>query len=676
MSNIAATMQNPVYLSLPAEQRAQYLVWQKAMLDIDGRKRKRKACVEWSLRNGHIPGWSFPNVWKKYHAWKRDGRDCEVLFNKSYLPKGSLKKHSGLAGAFKYYCECNQRACSEGWRAMVRDLIRGVHIKGVGTWRDVWMEENPGLTPPGKCPYDFGHLPCGWRYRNMMRKYKPTKFELEVTRKGAVAARKYVPSVYTSRAGVQPGMIYMFDDMWHDVNVAFPGRAKELIRPLEFCALDYASTMKISWGLHARVSRDDGTRVNLNKAQTMAVVWDVLCNKGVHPDGGVFVIEHGTASLTEGEQALITELTGGLVTFRQSGLLGRQVLPGMLSGKGCGNFRIKALLEGSHRMPHYAAAALPAQTGGQARVDDPEQLYGIERYALKTLSAWDRIPEEHQLRIWHGGALTLEEYIRAVGYIYEDIYDRKTHKIEGWEKNGWTRQEWSMDGASGTWLPCSGIPQLPEKTQTFAMGQMQDPMHTRLRLMSPREVWERHAPGLTRFPIWFALPFLYNELYRTVRVGHDGIIRFRDQDMTGTRDEIRFYGVVKTPGGDEMPLDPGKEYGLYMIPHARDKAVIVRAGSKAVIGIACQWVSADPRDTGQLKTMMELQARAIAYQAAGVRERHADDSDAALVRKEQTDLILASLPKKARKGTGKAAGKGPAKKETRDAIDAVSKAFA
>jgi hypothetical protein len=57
-----------------------------------------------------------------------------------------------------------------------------------------------------------------------MRKFKSTKFELVTMRKGATAARMFAPSVYSTRVGLMAGMIYQFDDVWHDLKIAGAGR--------------------------------------------------------------------------------------------------------------------------------------------------------------------------------------------------------------------------------------------------------------------------------------------------------------------------------------------------------------------------------------------------------------------------------------------------------------------
>ena len=649
---LSVRMQSPEFAALPSEERASVLVWEDVMRQIDAAGNKLAMCREWAQRNGHRRGWSADRIRAKYYGWVASGRAWTFLVDWARVPRTPAPERRGLASAFKRYCEENQRASKPAWRAMLRDLRRGVHIPGVGTWRDVWAGQFPGETIPERCPSDW--IPRGWRYSNMIRKYKSTKFELVAMRKGAAAARQFAPAVYSTRVGLLPGQIYQFDDMWHDVKIAVPGVNRKLLRPLEFACVDVASTYKAGWGIKPQIQREDGSREGLAAGQFKALVAHILCNVGWHPDGCQMVIEHGTASLNDADQALVTRLTDGAVTFRTSGILGGQVLRGMFRGQGRGNFKVKALIEGSHRQPHYEAASLPAQTGGLSRVDEPEQMYGLDRYADRVLAAWDRVPEEQRNLLWFGGALTLSAYTRIIADIYDAIYTRTDHDIEGWEQNEWMLLQWSVDGHSH-WYTVDDIPKLDPEMQQIGRIALNKPGLTRLRRMSPHEVWERHKDGLKRLPHWAVVDFLGDECFRRVRVGHDGLIAFQDRDLTGSAVKLRFAGAVMQPDGTGCRLAPGAEYGLYVLPHDLTKAVIVEAGTRAVLGIAPAWSAVDPLNADQVAVMQEAQAKMIALQSQGVRERHAERGDELVVRREENDLLLAGLTEPRRQKTKKQA---------------------
>lgn len=658
-TSLSVRLQSPEFAALPSEERASVIVWEVVMQQIDAAGNKLAVCKEWSVRNGHRRGWSPDRIRAKYYNWLAAGRAWTILVDWAKVPKTQSGERRGFAEAFKRYCEENQRASKPAWRAMLRDLRRGVQIEGIGTWRDVWAAQHPGERLPEKCPSDW--IPVGWLYSNVQRKFKASRYELVAVRKGATAARQFAPAVYSTRVGLLPGRLYQFDDMWHDIKIAVPGVNRKLLRPLEFACVDVASTHKVGWGIKPQIQREDGSREGLGKGQFKALIAHILCNVGWHPEGCVFVIEHGTASLSEPDQELVTRLTDGAVTFRTSEILGKQVLKGMFAGQGHGNFRVKGLIEASHRLPHYEAAALPAQTGGLSRVDEPEQMYGLDKYAAKVLEAWERVPEEQRDLLWYGGALTLSAYQRILWGLYEAIYGRTDHGIEGWEQNEWMVQEWSLDGRGG-WRAASDIKALPAPMQQVGRIALETPGLSRLRRMSPREVWDRHSGSLTRLPHWAVCDFLGDDCYRDVRVGDNGLIEFQDRDLTGSAVKLRFAGVVQQPDGSGVRLAPRSTYGLYVLPHDMSRAVVVESGTRAVLGIAPAWSAVDPMNAEQVGVMVEMQARMIAAQAAPVRERHAERSDELVARREQNDLLLEGLteprrPAKRQQGNNKETGR-------------------
>lgn len=664
---LSVRMQSPEFAALPSEERASVIVLEDVMKQIDTAANKLAVCKEWALRNGHRRGWSADRLRAKYYGWVASGRAWTFLVDQARVPKTPSDERRGFAEAFKRYCEENQRASKPAWRAMLRDLKRGKDIDGIGTWRDVWARQYPGERVPEQ--YPAGWVPKGFLYSNMLRKFKSTKFELTAMRKGLTAARQFAPAVYSTRVGLEPGRIYQFDDMWHDIKIAVPGVNRKLLRPLEFACVDVASTMKVGWGIKPQIQRDDGTREGLGKGQFKALIAHILCNVGWHPDGCQFVIEHGTASLSESDRELVTRLTDGAVTFRTSDILGAQVLQGMFRAQGHGNFRVKGLIEGSHRLPHYEAASLPAQTGGLSRVDEPEQLYGLDRYAANVLQAWERVPEDQREALWYGGALTLGAYTRVITGLYDAIYDRREHDIEGWEQNEWMVQEWSLDGRGG-WRAAADIRALPEAMREVGKIALMTPGLYRLRRMSPAEVWAAHSARLTRLPHWAVCDFLGEDCYRTVKVGDNGLIAFQDRDLTGTAVKLRFAGIVAQPDGTGCRLAPGAEYGLYVLPHDLTKAVVVEARSRAVLGIAPAWSAVDPLNEEQVAVMQEAQARMIAAQAAPLRERHEERSAELAGRREQNDLLLADLTEPRRPAKRRQAEK----QETGRALAALSAA--
>jgi hypothetical protein len=293
------------------------------------------------------------------------------------------------------------------------------------------------------------------------------------------------------------------------------------------------------------------------------------------------VIEHGTATIRPFEREWITRMTGGLVTFRTSEIIGEAVHKGMFSGRGKGNFRAKALVESSHRLLHYESADLPAQTGGNSRVDRPEQLDGVTGYAEAVVAAWRLLPEDKRRLLWMP-ALSFWAYRDILSTIYARIYQRTDHACEGWDGNGWMVEEWSVDGR-GDWKPVQSIGLLPEAMRPLAIAACKSPGHVRSRRMSPVEVWERGQAELIRLPPWAVIDLLGPELMHVCTVQDNGLIEFADADLeAGVK--FRFVGTCLTPDGSVRRLRPGERVGVYALPYDSTKAVAVDADTRAVFG--------------------------------------------------------------------------------------------
>ena len=311
--NSQSTLVNSVeFAMLPVEERVSVIEWQKACEAVDRADSKFAECRNQSLLHQGVKGWKNPRaVQRAYYKWVRAGRNWRVLVNGSKMPHVRPEGDFALGEAFKTYVERNQRNARRGHAALLADLRSGSHIVGVGDWRDVWRAEFPRVAVPVRCPADW--IPRGWVYETMLRKFPLTSHEKAAARVGAVAADQFIPPVYSTRVGMRFAAEYQFDDMWDDILVSVPGVNARLVRPLQYRCIDRFTTHLVSYGMKPQILRDDNTREGLGKGLFKATICDVLCNHGYHPDGTVFVIEHGTASLSDEECEKVTAATGGRV---------------------------------------------------------------------------------------------------------------------------------------------------------------------------------------------------------------------------------------------------------------------------------------------------------------------------------------------------------------------------
>jgi hypothetical protein len=352
-------------------------------------------------------------------------------------------------------------------------------------------------------------------------------------------------------------------------------------------------------------------------------------------------------------------LTGGRVTISEPGVLGKALHAGVFDGAGKGNFRIKALLEGFFKLYHYRMAALPAQTGGNARGGDrPEQLDGLEKYAAKILDAAERMEADQHGRLWFG-ALTWQQYARRVDSILHAINTRHEHDIEGFEANGWMEREFSIDGRTG-WRSVREIQYLEKAAQNAVLDLVNVPGLSRFRKWSPLEVWDNHQDNLERLPLWCGVHLLGLENAKKVTVKNNHLIEFQDQ-WYGP-DTFRYEGWVETPAQERMTLTPGREYGLFININDISRAVVVDEKG-GILGIARKHNSVMPLDKEEVEVRQALQARARAALSAPVIERHADEASDRLAAMAHNETLIAEGAKSAPPKT---------KKQKQPAVDAIA----
>lgn len=248
------------FAKLPDSVKDEVQLWTKIIGEIDAAKSKSKAFAEIAKRYPASKSLSAANIRTKYYAFQRDG--WKALINKAKLPRNNVVAPNTPGGQpvqfvefWKGLQENYQRNSRAAYRELIRRYRNGDQIPGIGNWRNVWIDSN-GTMPPEKVPMN-PPLPQGWGERNLMR-YKPTQFELTAARIGRSAAAEFRPLVYTTRVGMRPGQVYVFDDVWHDNKVNYLGMNRMAMRPLEFSCLDLFSGCQVAFGAQP-MTEDEAT---------------------------------------------------------------------------------------------------------------------------------------------------------------------------------------------------------------------------------------------------------------------------------------------------------------------------------------------------------------------------------------------------------------------------------
>lgn len=493
-------------------------------------------------------GISYKTLVRKYYTLRKTGdlvsladrRKAKELqsANVHPLPKDFVEFWRGLL-------ERNQRNTS-GMKAH-RELIR--------LWRS--GQSIPGY-PTSPAPDPHTGIPEGWSYRTLI-KLKPSRFELTAARIGRSAASHLLPSVYSTRVGILPGQVYVFDDQEYDLRVVFPGApTRNWFRPVGFNALDLSSGCDFFCGYKPVITDAEGARQKLRQLDFEWFVVGVLTAVGYHPHGTTFIVEHGTSKAGQDFLSRVDRATDSAIHWEASGIHGEQ-LAGLFRGQPRGNPKHKAHRESWFNLLRNEMAALPSPTGID-RNHDPEESYGLEKYTRQLLDAAATLPVEIVERI-RFGSLTWQDFVLTTNTICERINQRTDHALEGWEDLGRVAMEWRLD-YDQPWLPEQKFHALPDSRRQLAESLISaDPALCRARKLSPAEVWARESQTLCKVSGAMVPILLGPEAARPVKVTarHELIIQDRDISPEPL--------IYETTLNNSRQLLAGQELSVYLNPY-------------------------------------------------------------------------------------------------------------
>ena len=508
-------------------------------------------------------GVSLKTARRKFDAWRRD-RHWRALVNRAKIPQERGLDREFIA-FWQGLCKQNGRKCKPAHRELLRQFKAGHPIPGIDA------------------TVDRRHIPKGFSYDNLIR-FRPSDFELTAARIGRGAAADFRPKNFTTRVGLQVGMGYIFDDMWHDFNVVKIGQRRAL-RLLQLHAHDLFAACNFARGLKPRLEDEaTGKSVGLKENEMLFLVAHVLAEFGFHPDGCALLVEHGTAAIREALEKIIFDLTAGKVTVQRSGIEGMAAFAGQYAGRSKGNFRFKAALESLGNLIHNETANLvqfPGQTGSNSRLNRPEELAGRDKHADLLIKAMMTLPAERaaMLRLPY---LEVNQAIWLVEEIMERINQRTDHELEGWLESGLTTVDDEVPGVG--LLTGAKVMTLDEarRAAVLAVAQPQP------RLLSPREVFEAGRSRLIRFRPEQTALLLRDVAGREVPVGKDHLITLEDESISPA--PLRYIA---------HHFEPGTKFNVVVNPMSPHKAHLFDARG-AWVGVVEAWQTIRRHDTDAL----------------------------------------------------------------------------
>lgn len=613
-----------VYDSLAAvdacDERRRVAMLAAVCAEIDNSPRKVEAML--AAVAAHPAQLTFGTLKHAYYQWKVHG--VEALVDRRRLKR--LGKSHNWAECYMAYCENHNRSNMGAWRAMVADLHAGKSLPhGVGDWRECWRRERPGEAVPDSCPE--GWIPARARYTTLQRAAKRNpdyRFQITASRRGRSAAHAYLLPVLRTRAGLEPGQVYEFDDVNVDCEIVMPGEGK-VARPLMFVGYDISSGFRVcdaSRPLYP--DADTGRRSALKEREFRMMVAHLLTGVGFHPGGVRLVVEHGTTAIRAPLEKRIKSIPvyGDLVAVERSGILAEAVHAGMFKGDGGGNFRFKAYCEGAHRIEHSARAMLPGQVGQDA-AHRPESHTALVRYDQRIMEAVRALPPEQRDLVRYN-MLDWPTYCRLSAALSDRIADDPGHELEGWE--GRTVVMWRT-GEADCWHPVGELDDMaPDRREAILAWLSGHPEHKAARRMTRREVWASGAAMLRRIPM-IELPQLLDESdAKIVTVRPNGTLGFQDQFYYGA-DDVLFHAQCRDRNGFRQALVPGQTYALFSTPYHQDAVIVDRESGKTV-GVAPSYKRAPIYDRQAVLRAAGEQNADLARKMMPVRGRHQQEAEA------------------------------------------------
>lgn len=419
---------------------------------------------------------------------------------------------------------------------------------------------------PGFEKHPGGFIPAGCSETSLRMKIK--KWQLDNVRRGLFANKQHQRAVRKTRAGLKPGMVYEFDDMWHDHVVAMEG---QVVRVLEFGVVDVASFCRVHWGHIPALSRKTDTQEkkdNLTRAHFILFLAYLLRYIGYHKDGVRLVMEHGTATLNEYQRGYLEAAVEGLEVVMGGFHDAEQKKLGGYADARHGNPDTKGRIERSHSGIHDMLAYLPGQVG-KNRQSIQAATYGRQKEQL-TVERWrERLTEAGRPDLaaaLQNHILTMQQFSEVLLVHYVGMNGDRNHKLEGWDAN--TVVEYQT--APNQWMPAD----LMEVTPMMLEMAKANPAMVRTARLSPAEVWERGKGELVRIPLTVYVDMLgwVKDLTREVRVRGQGITI---QDKWVSSDPMFFSNELYTPTGRRLMLGEGERVRVVFNPYCTEALVVL-----------------------------------------------------------------------------------------------------
>jgi hypothetical protein len=460
----------------------------------------------------------------KYDAWLA-ARDWLVLVNRARAGGDWQAGARGLPDVFLDYVAARM-GCFKRGDAAEQAILSIRRQWGTGRNHRGVEEAIPGYAE-GWDGRARGLLPEGWSSDNLRREIrrrrKFTAAHKALMHEGIAAARASLPQVHGSRGALRFLERVQFDDVRCDFRV-FDTESGQVCDLWLLIARDVATTMLLGFGMRPARAREDGSQEHLKLQDMKQLCGWLLETYGLPPYLMTWVIEHGTATLSEAVALAMEQMLGAdRIHVSWSQMIGGKSPLGY-GERAIGNSKGKAMLESLNRLQHMLTSHFPGQIGLNYSVR-PAELQAREREAL---DIWNSHKEEDRAHLAYP-FYTLPQARQKLFEVFALQNHRTEHACEGFERVA----EW-YDAESGLWKPAQAAPL--DMGGRRVRTRMESPIERAGRLVAGCGEWTRVSPEI--------ITALYEHTQRKCVVNPRGEV-----EISVDRKTIRFAA-------------PGPEYAL------------------------------------------------------------------------------------------------------------------
>jgi|GEM_PF-5087790 hypothetical protein len=609
------------------------------VIDAAAPKLKMETCRALAEKLGHQRGLTAHVLYGKYWLLKRGN---------SQFPAGDWRLLVDRTQAGKLWQQDRVRvpvATIEYFQSLCARKQRGkaleAHVELVDQWRR-WRAGDESAAIPGylSCPPadPKTDLPKGWTFSNLVR-LRPTHYQQKLINIGPKAAAEFRPQIPRTRAGLEVGQYYLFDDKWLDFKVNTPG-AREGSRLLSFFVLDLFSACNFARGFKPALENEiTGIQERLKEQEMLWLTTHVLCTEGYRRAGTTLICEGGTARIREREAEIFARYSGGAIVVQVGATSKAPAFAGFFDSAARGNFRFKAQLESFFNLLGNRTddqVLFRGQVGSNARLNCPEELAGRERHNNDLIVAFQGLPADVARRLVLD-FLPLAEAIDLVNSVCHRINGRTEHDLEGWRGAGLITQEW-RPSPHVDFLPASALEALPMEDQRRIADYIGlVPNLTRERKLSPFEVWQGGRRDFVRLPLAAAAEVL-GALDGHERPVRNSLLAWAEP-LIDPDEEVVYEAIVRDGNGSERLLRDGEKFLVRVNPLMADRAFVYDARN-GFLGVCRRYGRTRPDDVAGLERAFGRQAHIEALALKEAKRIGAPIVRAELARRRQNATLL------------------------------------